>query len=119
MAHDEIIHLRCFSNLSPSKILIPSELLYNLSQLNLSSLLQNSLCKYGDSSLLVDNELSNLDHQSNEINFPNKYEVLGNNHFDEDESADIYDDEYPSASTDLSIYQEDIVDLDLKYVSVK
>ena len=63
------------------------------------------LCEYDGSSLLDDNESSNIGHQWNAINSPNQYKGFGNNHFNDDESVDIYDDECPSAPNYLSVSQ--------------
>lgn len=72
--------------------------------LDISFLFQIPLCEGGDS-FFVDIEFANLSDQSNELNFPNQSsESLGNHHFDDDDSIDVYIDEFPSASTNLSIY---------------
>lgn len=64
---------------------------------------------------------TNIYDKSNELNFPNQIKVLGNCHFDDDDSIFVGCYEFPSAPTETSISQEDfnLKDLDLEYDSIK
>lgn len=66
-------------------------------------------------------ESGNLNSQSNAISFPNQSQVLGNTNFDEEDFFDTYDDEFQSASINLSVSEEYFIskDLDLTFVSIK
>lgn len=82
----------------------------------LSSLFRIPLCQDGVPSFLVDLEPINLGIKSNDINFPNQSsKVLGNHHFDDADSIDVYDEGCPSAPTGLSISQEHFY---LKYLGL-
>jgi len=70
---------------------------------------------------LADIEYINLGSQSNDLNFPNPYKVLGNHYSDNDVFVDVYGDECPSAPTNLLVSKEyfDLKDLYLESNSVK
>lgn len=79
------------------------------------SLFQSPLCEYGVSSLLASNESKNLGDESNRINFPDQFEVLGNQHPDHSDSIIVWDDVFPSAPTDILVPPDDfyLIELDL------
>jgi len=55
---------------------------------------------------LADFDSTNLGDQLKEVNFPNQSEVLGNHHYDDHDSIDVYDDEFPSVSTNILVSKE-------------